>query len=75
MWRELIVSKGLYLRQHESRAKTMRVLATLRAIAVARLVRDAVRLWFERSADERQRLRAAVVAGKALVTERELWRA
>jgi GT2 family glycosyltransferase len=75
MRRELIVSKGIYLRRHESRAKTMRVLATLRTIAVARLVRDAVRLWFARNADERLRLRAAVVAGKALVTEQELWRA
>jgi GT2 family glycosyltransferase len=74
MRRELLVSSRRYLGRHESRATTARVLRTLRLIARARLVRDALRLRLASQQLDRDRLRASVDSWKAVLDERALWK-
>lgn len=74
MRREFLVSKRRYLLRHESARSAARLLGVLRAIAAARMVRDRVRLWMARSADERERLHRSLAGWKAVLAERALWR-
>ena len=72
--REYLVSNRRNLVARESRGTAARVLATLRAISGARLVRDSVSLQLTRDAERRRRLEASVLAYKGLLRERELWK-
>jgi GT2 family glycosyltransferase len=74
MRRERMAAGRRYLVRHESRRRTQRALGVLRAIVVARLVRDAARMRLAREADRRRQLRAAVAEWKELLGERGLWR-
>lgn len=74
MFREFLVSKRRYLLRHESGPSAARLLAVLRAIVVARMVRDGMRLCLTPSPDERERLRRSYERWKAVLVERALWR-
>ncbi|MDQ3849492.1 MAG: glycosyltransferase family 2 protein [Actinomycetota bacterium] len=74
MRRQFVVSMRRYLVRHESPRSTARVLGVLRALAAARMARDALQLRVARSAAERERLRRSLAGWKAMLAERELWR-
>jgi GT2 family glycosyltransferase len=72
--REYLVSNRRNLVAHEGHATAARVLATLRAITGARLLRDAVRVRVTRDVERRRRLEASVMGYKGLLRERDLWK-
>jgi GT2 family glycosyltransferase len=72
--REYVVSKRRNLVAHQGPGTAACVLATLRAITRARLLRDGVRLRLSRDVERRRRLEASVRAYKSLLRERELWK-
>jgi GT2 family glycosyltransferase len=74
MGREYLVSHRRNLVAHRSGGTARRVLATLRAITTARLLRDSVRLRMTRDVERRRQLEASVLAYKGLLGERELWK-
>ena len=74
MRREFLVSKGRYLSRHAPAPNAARLLAVLRAVAAARMVRDALALRIARSGEERERLRRSHAGWKAVLAERALWR-
>jgi GT2 family glycosyltransferase len=72
--RQLLLSQKRYLLRHESRRTAARVLGALRAIAAARLVRDAVLLRVARDPERRLRLRESIALWRGLLAERCLWK-
>jgi GT2 family glycosyltransferase len=74
MQREYLVSRRRDLLAHPRRGTAARVLATLRAITVARMLRDGVRLRLTRDVERRRRLEASVRTCRGLLHERGLWK-
>ena len=74
MRRQSVISRRRYLLRYESPRLTDRVLEILRAITVARLIRDVLHLRLVRDGEERARLRQSAAASKALVKDRGLWK-
>jgi N-acetylglucosaminyl-diphospho-decaprenol L-rhamnosyltransferase len=74
MRREFLVSKRRYLVRHESPRAASRILWIMRAVVLARVLRDAVRLRLAGESEDREQLRQSIDDSKALLRDRGLWK-